>query len=182
MASADVVMAGFGGQGLMAIGKILARAAMEEGRHVTWMPSYGPEMRGGTANCVVIIDDEPIGSPVVKRTRAAIVMNKQSIDKFEPTVAEHGLLVVNSSLIDHQAARSDLKVLYVAANEIAEQEGSTRAANMVMLGAYVGASKVVDSKAVERAIAWTFEGKAASLADVNLRAYRKGVEAAIAPV
>jgi 2-oxoglutarate ferredoxin oxidoreductase subunit gamma len=178
MASADVVMAGFGGQGLMAIGKILAKAAMDEGRHVTWLPSYGPEMRGGTANCVVIIDDEPIGSPVVKHSRAAIVMNKQSIDKFEPTLAQGGLLVVNTSLIDRKAERGDLEVLYIPANDIAEQEGSARAANMVMLGAFVGANEVVGPAAVERAIAETFAGKAAKLAEANVRAFRKGVEAA----
>ncbi len=178
MSSADVVMAGFGGQGLMAIGKILAKAAMDEGRHVTWMPSYGPEMRGGTANCVVIIDDEPIGSPVVKLSRAAIVMNKQSIDKFEPTVAQGGLLVVNTSLIDRKAERADLKVLYVPANAIAEQEGNPRAANMVMLGAYIGVNGVVSAPAVEHAIAQTFEGKAAKLAEMNVRAFRKGLEAA----
>ena len=117
MANADIVMAGFGGQGLMAIGKILAKAAMEEGRHVTWLPSYGPEMRGGTANCIVIIDDDPIGSPVLKRTQAAIVMNKQSIDKFEPSIVDDGLIVVNTSLIDRKVQRKDLKAVYIAANQ-----------------------------------------------------------------
>ena len=112
MAQTDIVMAGFGGQGLMAIGKMLAKAAMAEGQHVTWMPAYGPEMRGGTANCTVIIDDEPIGSPIVRRTQAAIVMNKQSMDKFEPTVREQGLIIVNTSLIDRKVERADLKAIY----------------------------------------------------------------------
>ena len=177
MASADIVMAGFGGQGLMAIGKILAKAAMEEGRNVTWLPSYGPEMRGGTANCVVIIDDDPIGSPVLKRTQAAIVMNKQSIDKFEPSVVDRGLIVVNTSLIDRKVQRSDLKAIYVAANDLAEKEGSGKAANMVMLGAYVAASGAVKPAAVEHAIEVTFEGKKGA-AEVNVRAFRKGLEAA----
>ncbi len=176
MASADIVMAGFGGQGLMAIGKILAKAAMEEGRNVTWMPSYGPEMRGGTANCVVIIDDEPIGSPVLKRTQAAIVMNKQSIDKFEPSVVERGLIVVNTSLIDRKVERKDLKVVYVAANELAEKEGSGKAANMVMLGAYVAATGVVKPEAVEHAIEKTFEGKKGA-SEASIKAFRKGLEA-----
>ncbi|MBI5542255.1 MAG: 2-oxoacid:acceptor oxidoreductase family protein [Deltaproteobacteria bacterium] len=177
MASADIVMAGFGGQGLMAIGKILAKAAMEEGRHVTWMPSYGPEMRGGTANCVVIIDDEPIGSPVLKRTQSAIVMNKQSIDKFEATVADQGLIVVNTSLIDRKVQRTDLKTIYVEANQLAEKEGSGKAANMVMLGAYIAATKVVKAETVEHAIEVTFEGKKGA-AEINIRAFRKGLEAA----
>ena len=177
MATSDIVMAGFGGQGLMAIGKILAKAGMEDGRNVTWLPSYGPEMRGGTANCVVIIDDDPIGSPVLKRTRAAIVMNKQSIDKFEPTVVEQGLIIVNTSLIDRKVARGDLKAIYVAANALAEKEGSGKAANMVMLGAYVAATKVVKVETIEHAIEVTFEGKKGA-AEVSIRAFRKGLEAA----
>lgn len=177
MSSADVVMAGFGGQGLMAIGKILAKAAMEEGLNVTWMPSYGPEMRGGTANCLVIIDEEPIGSPVVRKQQAAIVMNLQSIDKFEPSVVDNGLIVVNSSLIERKVARKDLKAVYVAANELAEKEGSAKSANLVMLGAYVAATKIVKPETVEHAIAKTFEGKAAKVAEVNIRAFRRGVEA-----
>ena len=176
MAESDIVMAGFGGQGLMAIGKILAKAAMDEGRQVTWMPSYGPEMRGGTANCVVIINDDPIGSPVLRRTQAAIVMNKQSIDKFEPSVVDAGLIVVNTSLIDRQVRRKDLKAVYVAANELAEREGSARAANMVMLGAYVSATGVVRTESVEHAIEATFAGKQGA-AELNIRAFRKGVEA-----
>lgn len=179
MASADVVMAGFGGQGLMAIGKILAKAAMEEGAHVTWLPSYGPEMRGGTANCIVVIDSQPIGSPVVKLARAAIVMNKQSIDKFEPQVAPGGLLIVNASLIDRKVTRTDLKVISLAATELADQQGTTKAANMVMLGAYVAASKVVKVETVEHAIEATFAGKKKDVAEVNVRAFRKGFEVAL---
>jgi 2-oxoglutarate ferredoxin oxidoreductase subunit gamma len=178
MASASVVMAGFGGQGLMAIGKILAKAAMEEGRQVTWLPSYGPEMRGGTANCVVVIDDEPIGSPLVRQSRAAIVMNKQSIDKFEPAVAGEGLIVVNTSLIDRTIKRSDLKAIYVPANELAEKEGGMKAANMVMLGAYVAATKVVAPATVEHAIEATFKGKHGNAGEINIRAFRRGMSAA----
>jgi len=176
MASADIVMAGFGGQGLMAIGKILAKAAMEEGRNVTWMPSYGPEMRGGTANCVVIIDDEPIGSPVLKRTQAAIVMNKQSIDKFEPSVVEQGLIVVNTSLIDRKVERKDLKVVYVAANEVAEKEGSGKAANMVMLGAYVGRRGHLTADQVAEALPDVLAQRHHKTIPVNTEALRRGAE------
>lgn len=171
----DVVMAGFGGQGLMAIGKILAKAAMQEGRHVTWLPSYGPEMRGGTANCVVVMDDEPVASPVVQHARAAIVMNKQSIDRFESTLIPGGLLVVNTSLIDRHALRTDLRVVELAANAEAEAAGSEKSANMVMLGAYIGASGAVSEAAVAHAIEANFGGKAA-VAAVALAAYRRGCE------
>lgn len=176
MASEDIVMAGFGGQGLLAIGKILAKAAMDDGRHVTWMPSYGPEMRGGTANCIVIIDDEPIGSPVTQRMRTAIVMNKQSIDKFESAVVPNGLIIVNTSLIDRKVRREDLRVIYVPATEIAEKEGTSKSANVVMLGAYVGATKVVPAAHVEKAIRATFAGKRSDVGEVNIRAFQRGIE------
>lgn len=177
MACEDVIMAGFGGQGVLAIGKILAKAAMEEGRQVTWMPSYGPEMRGGTANCLVIIDDEPIGTPVVKRMHSALVLNKQSIDKFEPSIVEKGLLIINTSLIDRRAARQDLRTLYLPATAIAEEEGATKSANMVMLGAYVGASGIVKADTVEHAIEATFAGKRGNVGEVNIRAFRRGLAA-----
>jgi 2-oxoglutarate ferredoxin oxidoreductase subunit gamma len=177
MAQADIVMAGFGGQGLMAIGKMLAKAAMEEGHEVTWMPAYGPEMRGGTANCCVIIDDQPIGTPIVKRNQAAIVMNKQSIDKFEPQLVDGGIIIVNSSLIDRKVLRADLKAVYVAANDIAEKEGAPKSANIVMLGAYVAATKVVRPETMEHAIEKTFDGKP-QIAEANLRAFRQGFAAA----
>jgi 2-oxoglutarate ferredoxin oxidoreductase subunit gamma len=177
MAQQDIVMAGFGGQGLMSIGKMLAKAAMAEGRNVTWMPAYGPEMRGGTANCTVVIDDEPIGSPIVKSCQAAIVMNLQSIDKFESTLAPGAVIVVNRSLIERKVKRADLKAVYVDANEIAEKEGSARSANLVMLGAYVAATKVVRAETIEHAIEKSFDGKPA-IADMNLRCFRKGLEAA----
>jgi 2-oxoglutarate ferredoxin oxidoreductase subunit gamma len=175
MASEDIVMAGFGGQGLLAIGKILAKAAMEDGHEVTWMPSYGPEMRGGTCNCIVIIDDEPIGSPVVQKTHSAIVMNKQSIDKFEPKVLPEGLIVVNTSLIDRKVARADVRAVYVPATEIAEKEGTGKAANIVMLGAYVGITRIVKPETVEHAIEATFAGKRGAVGEINLRAFRKGL-------
>lgn len=171
----DVVMAGFGGQGLMAIGKLLAKAAMDEGHHVTWLPSYGPEMRGGTANCVVVVDDEPIGSPFVEHAQAAIVMNRPSLDKFEPSLAPGGLLVVNSSLIDEPVHRSDLRTVLVPANELAEAEGSGKAANMVMLGAYVAHCGIVSVASIEHAIEASYTGSKKAYGEVNLRAFRRGL-------
>jgi len=174
----DVVMAGFGGQGLLAIGKIFAKAAMEEGRQVTWFPAYGPEMRGGTANCVVVVDDNAIGSPIAPHPRSALVMNKQSIDKFEPLVQSGGLIIVNTSLIDRKVTRTDLQVVYVAATELADHEGTTKAANLVMLGAYCGAKAIVKKETVEHAIEATFAGKKAEVVQTNLRAFARGFEVA----
>ena len=129
----EIIMAGFGGQGVMAMGKILVEAAMEEGKNVSWLPSYGPEMRGGTANCSVIVSDEPIGAPVVTEATAAIVMNRPSLDKFENDIIPGGALFINSSLIEKKATRDDIKVYYVPANEIASELGTDRVANIVML-------------------------------------------------
>jgi len=130
-----IVFAGFGGQGVILSGMILCLAAMEEGKQVSHIPSYGAEMRGGTANCSVVVSDSPIASPLVARPDVCVVLNKPSLLKFEPTVAEGGLLLWNSSLIDVVPTRTDLQAAAVPASELAEAEGSARAANMVMLGA-----------------------------------------------
>ena len=139
----DVIMAGFGGQGILLIGKMLAYAGMHEGKEVSWLPSYGPEMRGGTANCTVVISDRPVGSPVIRSPRAVVAMNLPSLDKFENDVRSGGLLLINSSLIDRKSTRDDLTVIEVPANEIANELGNRRGANMVALGAYVGATDAV---------------------------------------
>ncbi len=131
----EVIFAGFGGQGVLFAGQQLAFAAMDAGHDVTWMPSYGPEMRGGTANCTVVIADEEIGSPTVKHPKAAVVMNLPSLDKFEPLVASGGILIVNSSLVNRNPTRNDITWVMVPAQEIAESIGPRRLLNMVMLGA-----------------------------------------------
>ena len=178
MASADVVMAGFGGQGLLAIGKILAKAAMEEGRNVTWLPSYGPEMRGGTANCVVIIDDEPIGSPVLKKTRAALVMNKQSIDKFEPQVAPGGLLVVNTSLIEAEPTRTDIEIVLVPCTQIAKTAGDDKLVSVVALGALLARRGLVRPVALRAAIEAIVSKKRPQILQADLAAFEAGFNAA----
>jgi 2-oxoglutarate ferredoxin oxidoreductase subunit gamma len=131
----EVIFSGFGGQGALFAGQVLAFAAMDAGYEVTWMPSYGPEMRGGTANCTVVIADEEIGSPTIKHPTAAVVMNLPSLDKFEPLVAPGGVLIVNSSLVNRNPAREDITWLMIPAQEIAETIGPRRLLNMVMLGA-----------------------------------------------
>ena len=128
----EIVIAGFGGQGVLFAGQVLAYAAMDDGKHVTWIPSYGPEMRGGTANCTVVVADEEIGSPIVRHPKAVIAMNQPSLEKYEPLVAENGTLLINSSLIDQSVGRTDLQCLFVPANEIAETIGDKRMATIVM--------------------------------------------------
>jgi 2-oxoglutarate ferredoxin oxidoreductase subunit gamma len=171
----DVIMAGFGGQGILLIGKMLAYAGMHEGKEVSWLPSYGPEMRGGTCNCTVVISDRPVGSPVIRSPRAVLAMNLPSLDKFEPDVRPGGLLLINSSLIERGSGRDDLTVVKVPANEIANELGNPRAANMVALGAYLGATGAVSIEEVEEVIRETFAAKP-QLVELNLQALRRGVE------
>jgi len=171
----DVILAGFGGQGVLLVGKMLAYAGMADGKEVSWLPSYGPEMRGGTCNCTVVISDKPVGSPVVERPRAAIVLNLPSLDKFEPMVKPGGLLVINSSLINRTSSRSDLEVVLVPANEIAMELGNPRGANMVALGAFLGATRAVSLEAVDGLIRDTFAGKP-KVIEVNLASLRRGYE------
>ncbi len=170
-----VIMAGFGGQGIMLIGKILAYAGMLEGKEVTWLPSYGPEMRGGTANCEVIVSDKRIGSPVIADTAScALILNKPSLHKFENSVEKTGNLIINSSLIDEKTHRNDVDAYYVDANTIAADLGNAKAANMVMLGAYVSITKIVSLESVKKAFVKVFgEGKKNLLA-LNEKALQMG--------
>jgi 2-oxoglutarate ferredoxin oxidoreductase subunit gamma len=169
----DVIMAGFGGQGILLIGKMLAYAGMHEGKEVSWLPSYGPEMRGGTCNCTVVISDRPVGSPVIRSPRAVLAMNLPSLDKFEHDVRPGGLLLMNSSLINRDPARTDLTVVKVPANEIANSLGNPRAANMVALGAYLGATGAVSVAEVEAVVRETFSAKP-QLVESNLLALHRG--------
>jgi 2-oxoglutarate ferredoxin oxidoreductase subunit gamma len=171
----DVILAGFGGQGVLLIGKMLALAGMSEGKQVSWMPSYGPEMRGGTANCTVVISDRPVGSPVIRSPRGVVALNLPSLDKFEPALRPGGVLVINTSLITRDATRDDVMVIRVAANEVANELGNPRGANMVALGAYVGASGAVAMEEVEQVVRDSF-AKKPKLIDVNLEALHKGFE------
>jgi 2-oxoglutarate ferredoxin oxidoreductase subunit gamma len=171
----DVIMAGFGGQGILLIGKMLAYAGMNEGKQVSWLPSYGPEMRGGTANCTVVISDRPVGSPVIRTPTAVVAMNLPSLDKFEPDIRPGGLLLINSSLINRGASRDDLTVIEVPANEIANELGNRRGANMVALGAYLGATEAVSVDGIVEVIRETFAAKPGVI-DVNITALHRGHE------
>jgi 2-oxoglutarate ferredoxin oxidoreductase subunit gamma len=171
----DVIMAGFGGQGILLIGKMLAYAGMREGREVSWLPSYGPEMRGGTCNCTVVISDRPVGSPVIRSPRVVVAMNLPSLDKFEGDVRSGGVLLINSSLISRGPKRDDLTVIEVPANDVARELGNSRGANMVALGAYLGATNAVSLEVVEEVIRETFAAKP-QVVDVNIQALHRGYE------
>lgn len=169
------VFAGFGGQGVILAGKILAQAGVDKGLQVTWLPSYGPEMRGGTANCTVVLSDEPVGSPVVDNPTALVAMNLPSLDRFEETVAESGTILVNSSLIARTIQRNDVQVLSVPANDIATSLGSSQAANMVALGAIIKATGIIPLELIKIAMARMLSHKAsASITTVNQQALDAG--------
>ncbi|UCG37289.1 MAG: 2-oxoacid:acceptor oxidoreductase family protein [Candidatus Bathyarchaeota archaeon] len=172
---ADVIMAGFGGQGLMFIGKLLAYSAMKAGLNVTWIPSYGPEMRGGTANCTVVISSEEIGSPVITSPKALIIMNNPSLEAFEPRLEPEGMLFLNSSLVTRSVERKDIKVMPTPANAIAAEVGEPKTANMVMLGCYISKTKLLPPETVLEGLKEFFEKKARYV-DVNIQAFEKGVQ------
>ncbi len=172
------IFAGFGGQGVILAGKLLAQGGTDYGLHVTWLPSYGPEMRGGTANCTVVLSDEPIGSPVVDNPTALVAMNLPSLDRFEKAVLEGGTVVVNSSLINRQVERNDIRALPVPLNDIAVSLGNPRAANMVALGAVVKATGIMPLDAVKGAMVKMLGHKDdGKLIEVNERALEAGYNA-----
>jgi len=175
MQGTEIVMAGFGGQGMLLAGKVLAHAAMQHGMEVSWLPSYGPEMRGGTANVIVCISSKPIGSPLIESPRGLIVMNLPSLDKFASKVRPGGVIAINSSLVPKDPKRDDCLVIRIDAREKAKQAGSEKAANFVMLGAYVGADDTVPVEAIEQAIEKEFSGNKAKFVPVNLAAFRAGL-------
>jgi len=178
MAEEKIIMAGFGGQGVMSMGQLLTYAGMIEEKNVSWLPSYGPEMRGGTANCAVIVSDKQVGSPIITSdATAAIVMNLPSLDKFEADVNKGGNLLINASLIEKKATRDDLNVFYIQANEIANELGNGKVANMVMLGAYLEITKVVKVESVIEALKKVFGPAKEHLVPMNKEALEKGAEA-----
>ncbi len=172
----DVIMAGFGGQGILMIGNLLSLAAMEEGRHVTYFPAYGVEMRGGTANCTVVVSDEEIGSPVVGFPDACVIMNGPSLEKYQPLVKKDGDLIINASLVDAgKVTRADVRLLAIPANDIArEVVGSQQLASMVALGAYVARTGVVAMKTVIDCIPKVVSRKYEKFIPLNVKALQEG--------
>ena len=174
----EIIIAGFGGQGVLFGGQVLAYAAMDTGKEVTWIPSYGPEMRGGTANCTVIIADDEIGSPLVKNPPLAIGLNLPSFDKYEELLAPGGTLIVNQSMVDRGARRTDIHVILVPCNEIAEEIGDKKLLNMVAVGALLTALPEVSVKDCEKALEAHLPARHKHLLPKNYEALRRGFEAA----
>ncbi|HOP08115.1 MAG TPA: 2-oxoacid:acceptor oxidoreductase family protein [candidate division Zixibacteria bacterium] len=169
----EVLFAGFGGQGIMTAGQLLAYAGIAEGKQVAWIPSYGPEMRGGTAYCMVVISDTRIGSPIISNPRCAVVFNRPSFDKFVPRIKPQGLSIVNSSLIDVTTDRDDITELLVPANDIAMKIGNPKAANIAVLGAFIGATEVVGYDTIKDTIKLKL-GKKKEALPVNMKALEEG--------
>ncbi len=170
-----IFCAGFGGQGVMSMGQLFSYAGLLAGKEVTWCPSYGPEMRGGEANCSVNISDELIGSPVIKHdATVAVLMNVAAFKKFEDQVKPGGSLYLNSSLIHEKPSRTDIKVYYVPVNDIAAEMGNTKLANMIMLGAVNKIEKIVDDELLLEAFTKVFGENKAKLIPINREAIKKG--------
>ena len=171
----NMLLAGFGGQGVLFAGKIMAYAGLIEGKQVSWLPSYGPEMRGGTANCSICISEEPIGSPLVLTPDLLIAMNLPSYDKFIGTVALGGIAVIDSALIDKKCDRTDITCHYIPATSLANEKELQGLANIIILGKALKEAKFASLEAVEQAIAKCVPAKKQHLAEPNLRAIKLGM-------
>ena len=172
----NIIIAGFGGQGVLSLGQFIAYSAMYEGKNVTWLPSYGPEMRGGTANCSVVVSDEPVASPIIAFLDTLIAMNKPSLDKFVDKVKPGGLIIVNSSIIKDKVKRTDVKVCYINANELSLQAGNTKTANIVVLGAFMKQTGLFAKEDVIKSIEKIF-AKKPKVIPMNIKAFEIGYEA-----
>jgi 2-oxoglutarate ferredoxin oxidoreductase subunit gamma len=170
----EIIIAGFGGQGVMSMGQLIAYAGMLEGKGVSWLPSYGPEQRGGTANCAVVVSDETVGSPLVTNPSTAIVLNNPSFEKFEPRVRPGGLLIINSSLVTRVSERRDIEIIEITATDIAADLGNTRVANMILLGAFIERTKVVSSDSIIESLKKVLSEEKHHLIEVNKQALNKG--------
>lgn len=177
-----IIFAGFGGQGIMSMGMLLTYAGMMEGKNVSWLPSYGPEMRGGTANCNVTVSDEPVGSPVITEATTVVVMNRPSLDKFEEYLVPGGKLFINSSLISKKAERNDIEVYEIPANDIANELGNLRIANMVVLGAILERTQLVKKESVLKALLKVLGPGKEHLVPLNEQALNRGAELVKEPV
>jgi 2-oxoglutarate ferredoxin oxidoreductase subunit gamma len=170
----EIIIAGFGGQGVLFGGQLLAYAGLDQGKEVTWIPSYGPEMRGGTANCTVIIADEEIGSPIVRTPQAVIALNQPSADKYEAMVKPGGVLVINKSIVTRKGTRTDIKVVEVPGNDIAEKIGDKRMTNMVLLGGLLANLPILPLEAIEKTLKEHLPERHHKLLPLNYKALREG--------
>ena len=174
----DSIIAGFGGQGVMLIGNLLAYSGMNAGLNVTYIPVYGPEMRGGTANCTVVLSDDEIGSPIIRSPHSLIIMNRPSLDKFQPMLMDDGIQIVNSSLVDAELVDNErIKSYMVPCNDIADKLGNTRMANMVALGAFIKATGIMDIQAVIDSLENVISAHYHHLIPKNAEALKEGAAA-----
>jgi len=173
----QIVIAGFGGQGIVLTGNIIARACVMEDKHVAGMVSYGVEMRGGTANATVVISDSEIASPFVSKPDVAIILNQPSLDKFESQIAENGTVILNSSMITRDVERKDLDVVHVEAAKIAQWLGNARVANVVALGAFIAKTGILKTRSIDKSIEQLFAKKKAALITINKKALLEGIKA-----
>ena len=174
MNTTEILIAGFGGQGVLFAGKLLAYKGLLEGRQLSWLPSYGPEMRGGTANCSIILSDIPVGSPIVSKPDILIAMNLPSFEKYESSVKAGGMIVADSSLIEKKTTRDDVKAFYIPATQLARENGMPTLANMIILGKVIKESSIVEYENIEDALKKVVSAKRIELLDINRRAIEIG--------
>ena len=172
----QILIAGFGGQGVLFAGKFLATKGLIEGKNVSWLPSYGPEMRGGTANCSVIISDDPVGSPIVNEPNCLVAMNLPSLRRYENSVVPGGMILVDSTLIDEKVERDDVSVFYVPATKMAKDEGFSTLANMILCGKLIKESADLKFENTDEALKKVIPPRKANLLDINLKALKVGYE------
>ena len=176
MRNAQILIAGFGGQGILFAGKFLAYQALSEGRQLSWLPSYGPEMRGGTANCSVIISDDPVGSPIVTDPDVLVCMNLPSLDKYEGAVKAGGIIISDSSLIARKVQRQDVKAFYIPATQLANEAGMPTLANMIMMGKLIREAAIIDFDGVEETMSHLVSARHRDMLALNVKALRMGYE------
>ena len=176
MSTTQMLIAGFGGQGILFTGKFLAYKGLVEGKEVSWLPSYGPEMRGGTASCSVILSDEPVGSPIVSKPDVLVAMNLPSLDKYEDTVAPGGIIIVDSTLIERKIKRDDVNVYYVPATKLASDNDMPTLANMIIAGKLLKATDGFTEEGVEAALKKVISAKRADMLEVNKKAMQIGAD------
>ncbi len=173
---AEIICSGFGGQGVLTIGKFLAQAAMKEGKNVSWLPSYGPEMRGGTANVSVVISDEEIASPLVSKPNILVALNQPSLDKFGPETQKGGVILVNTDMTPNKLPREDVDIVNAPMSSIAIECGSTKVLNMVSIGLVIGKTKIVKFETIEQDLKEFLELKNPQLLSANMEALKRGMD------
>ena len=172
----EMIFSGFGGQGALSIGKFIAQAAMEEGKNVSWLPSYGPEMRGGTANVFTIVSDNPIASPLVDNPNILVALNQPSLDKFGPTVAKNGIIIINQDLCPNIVKRDDVEYVVIPLNTIAAEIGSPKILNMISIGIIIGKTGLIKKETIEASLKEYMGNKNPELLEMNLKAIQTGMD------